>query len=1060
MKIRGPLAKVWILLSIVSITIPPVSLKAQEKRSEQTEVNQEEESATLSQEMEEDEKTKKESDDSSITKEEPDDSKVNVPENPSEKKVEEESNVKEPDDQVVENKGDDTGKEEEEETKSEDTTQNSSQDETKQRNAVSEKAETRSEISVSDETGFRNALRNKSISKINITSDFTINSGYADFAAENRSLIIEGNGHTIDFRGMTVLFNTTTTNPLRIEVRNLTMFGQNYYGPIRMYGIRGTGSILYHNITYTGAQMTASYEADIEISGDVKVDTVLTYTSLSGTTISTQGSGQQNFEATNLRFLAGSTYRGTTINSGAFELYSGGSVHVEHDALIEVSSSGVGGETPTATIESGGNFYIEENAKVKVSSTRDSDRGGLALGVASEVMIEKGASLSIISNGRLAYPGLSIGDRAKFIVRDRADFDIQSNNQGTSTIPSIRTGTSSTFLIGDESSFQAVTDGTGVKNLIYVGGSSSFQFANAKRVNLQLDNSNANSRLLYMVSPSSWKVDVQSIKAWTTNVWDGDTNENLKWNPMFGMNISYSGSNVTKAEGQSVNQKTAESFRTEFRTQNFRRVLLEFIPSVMIDLNPLSDNRNKDNSHVLSGAASPNAYIRFSGDNIIPVGEIESPISTEENYHIQADEHGQFLFILPESQYLTASTTIKAYAFLDGKSQEDSEQVQDETAPEKPVLNQLSDQSTSMKGVTEPLAQVLIYDEAENMIGSISADEEGKYTCNLSENQLPLRPRQAYYAIAVDKAGNQSERSEQSIVKDTLPPVVEVTLQRVKTGYHLPDDYRDLFDSVSDNDANGKVKIETTENPNFDKVGYQKVSFQISDASDNAIHVDVPFFVYDESVTFTEDYAFSVKKELVWSWKEVPLEEELLTQKLVNDSKLMIWRLTDGKLIEEGYQREADSGVKDEPGTYQVKFTFENLAIPINVEVRDGDLIMNANVATLDYGTQKIGFMTTFHKPVNNPVFTISDERKNMSSWRLTARVTEDPTLTQSGFGVYQNGEFTKLVTDEETLAFEQEISQEETSIDLSLLQFKQASDIKHNDVVEQSIQWTLTDAP
>lgn len=917
---------------------------------------------------------------------------------------------------------------------------------------------TRSVVEVDNETAFRAALRDKTVSVIHITGDFTIASGYVDYAAENRSLVINGNNHTIDFRGMTVLFYTNATNPLRIEIRDLNMLGRNYYGPVRMYGIRGTGSIVYHNITYTGAQMTASYEADIEISGHVEVHNALEYRGLTGETITTQASGQQNFEATNMRFLANSTYVGTTVNSGAFDLYSGGSVYVEAGARIDVSSSGIGGEAPSATIEAEGKFYVEEGASVNISTTADSNRGGIALGADGEIVIERGATLTVRLNGRLGYPGLSIGDRAKFIVRDQATFDMQAVNQGSSTIATVRTGTSSSFLIGDRAEFNVNSDGTGAKNLIYVGGSSTFQFANAKRVNLQLDNTNTSSRLLYMVSPSRWNVDVQSVRAWEANDWNGDTGESHLWNPMFNMVITYSGSNVTKAEGQSMDADTAARFQNEFRTQNFKRVLFEYIPDVSVDLDPLSNHSEQANSYMLTGIATPHAFIRFTGDAAIPDGTIVSPLPNESNYHVRADSLGKYLYSLPEGEYLTSGNSVTAFAFLNGKSNQDTELVSDKTAPNRPQLRELEDRSTHVSGTTEPKATVTIRLLDGQVIGVVEADEAGEFSYALLEAQRPLRPGEMFVAYATDVAGNQSEYSNEVIVADTTPPEAKATLQQVDIGYTLPENLGTLFQTLTDNAGDEHIVITRLTEPDFQQVGFVNVRFAIADASNNTTHIDIPFFVKDQSTIVTDEYAFRANR-LVWSWRDVPSEDDILLQRLVDDGNVQVWDLTNGTNVTDALVLANKGGLTDVPGDYRVILALAASEFDLQVEVLDGALGIRPDSSLLEYGVQRLQAYTTYHEPINQPRLTIIDDRQTMSSWRLTARVLEE-VRGESGFGIFNNRQFVPLTSTEEAVVHHQQYGQLETPIDLSLLKFKQDDGLNQLGVMENVIQWTLTDAP
>ncbi|QHQ63365.1 hypothetical protein Ana3638_23440 [Anaerocolumna sedimenticola] len=96
---------------------------------------------------------------------------------------------------------------------------------------------------VYDQATFITALRDKTISIINITADFSLNYGnvipdYTTYIRPN--LVINGNGHIVDFTGFCPSFTVSEAYPMNITLYNIIIYGTNYYGPIMLTGARAT----------------------------------------------------------------------------------------------------------------------------------------------------------------------------------------------------------------------------------------------------------------------------------------------------------------------------------------------------------------------------------------------------------------------------------------------------------------------------------------------------------------------------------------------------------------------------------------------------------------------------------------------------------------------------------------------------------------------------------------------------------------------------------------------------------------------------------------------------
>ena len=129
-----------------------------------------------------------------------------------------------------------------------------------------------------------------------------------------------------------------------------------------------------------------------------------------------------------------------------------------------------------------------------------------------------------------------------------------------------------------------------------------------------------------------------------------------------------------------------DEFKTSFTTKNVQRLLFEKIPDVTVTINPLTANQDLEHSRVITGRANPGSIVHFSGAHVIPEGQIPSPNTSEDkNYHVEADENGDYRFELPAGSFFDGGETVTAYAFLNGKSDTAQTVVIEKIVTPKPV---------------------------------------------------------------------------------------------------------------------------------------------------------------------------------------------------------------------------------------------------------------------------------------------------------------------------------------------------------------------------------------
>lgn len=939
---------------------------------------------------------------------------------------------------------------------------------------------------VTNYTELEAAMKDANITEINVMNDinfsnYTTGSGAeANLSIPTKSFTINGNGHTIDFRSRSYLMSFGST-PVQVVVKDVDMYGRNYWGPIRLSGTAKKGATLtYDNISYTGAQLTCSYEADVNIIGKVRNASVNNYISpFDGVNYTALGN-QVNLEITNINFLEDSYYIGSTENATVIWLSNGGTADVGKNARVDLTRGGSGGEEGTTTFRIDGNLNIHDNAIVNITTALDSQCGGITLNNnATQINVEKSAELHVTTNGYLSdgRNPIYVAYGASFKVDSGAKLIVDARNTTTSTGSSIYTGNNCSFIIAKDGTFDVKTDGTGAKYLVRIGSNAVFQFADAKRVNLALNNSNASSRLIYIYA-GKLVVDVQSVKAWNAMGSTTDTGQDYWWNPMYGMEVTYNGATVTAAKGNSINRETQDSFTQNFRTQNFKRVLFEGIPDVAVSINDLTDNKAVSNSHTITGVTSPGAYVKLSGDAAIPSGTNASQDFNDTNmYHVIADAQGLYSYELPAGKYLTAGNKVTAYSYLNGKSATASATVKDETAPDAPTLQAITDKATIVTGDAEANATVTIYKKANNsVLATGKADGSGHYSITVPVSERPMTPYIACYAVATDAAGNTSGHSADVIVSDTTKPTATAITQYATVGDSFTTNAKDLLTDVYDNagtgDDNLTYTVDTT--PDLSKVGYTAAQMTLRDRAGNTTAITVPIFVKDAG-TVSNEQAMMRATDITIQLAEYPANEAELNTLIRNRSGLQAWAIPSGADITSQVAISDKAGLTNTPGKYAVTFAVNGLQKTIDVKVQDGALALGTATENISFGEQMITSKAKTVKPIDAVQLFVSDTRSVSSNWRVNAqletpletadgKVLEDALAIQTTQG--GNTVETALSTENAIPVYSNDLLQRGlTEIDLNSNETSLVMNVKPgtamaNKQYSTDVRWTLEDAP
>lgn len=184
------------------------------------------------------------------------------------------------------------------------------------------------------------------ITYINITDDFALStstSGYASVDIEtsrsDKKLVVNGNGHTIDFRQFTQVFDGADWD---IVFQDLTVYNGNDWGIADTYHSTKKTIVTIHNLTQYGAQAFEGVYGKMIMSGA---------TSITSTSTNTYTSPIDNVLVTiDSRFKSSANI-------------SVGEVYVKAGSTIAMNN---GRYAANVVVFPGGNFYVEDGQKTNI----------------------------------------------------------------------------------------------------------------------------------------------------------------------------------------------------------------------------------------------------------------------------------------------------------------------------------------------------------------------------------------------------------------------------------------------------------------------------------------------------------------------------------------------------------------------------------------------------------------------------------------------------------------------------------------------------------------------
>ena len=164
-----------------------------------------------------------------------------------------------------------------------------------------------------------------------------------------------------------------------------------------------------------------------------------------------------------------------------------------------------------------------------------------------------------------------------------------------------------------------------------------------------------------------------------------------------------------------------------------------------------------DQTEYVYGYTEPNTYVQVESSY---QGFVTSGYS---------DYYGQYNFYVGK-QPAGSNLSVFAMDAAGNRSETSTITISDQTPPVISNVNEVTDQSTSVSGTTEANASVSVFNDNNELLGTVNADASGSFN-------VPIKRQvngQGLYVLATDSFGNTSVRFNVLVVDRTPPKVISV----------------------------------------------------------------------------------------------------------------------------------------------------------------------------------------------------------------------------------------------------------------------------------------------
>ena len=566
---------------------------------------------------------------------------------------------------------------------------------------------------------------------------------YLDLANKSRKLVVNGNGYTIDYGSNDVRIRgaVNAATPWDLTLKNMTAYHANYWGAIFYDGI--SGKITFEDYTNYGNQVIESNTTTVVLRGKTHFEQVENYVSkgkegnLLRNDVPWEFANlvQQSFRIADFTVVDGAEAYVSSRGTNTMTVWTGGSFTIGKDSKLTIERgsemNNTEGVLTNLSIESG-QFLVKEGAEVNILNHNTSTANAINMGASGATLtIEKNAKVNVLVDG---YTGTSTVNNNASVplymaggVMDVAgELNVKAENVTSMPSPIVYANATATFKVRSKGTLDIQSESADNRqNLIYMNGANStFQFADAERVNLQRNvplttgTDNANSGLIRAYGKLN--VSVQNVFQWEKGNLNftgenGDEGFKFDFQPMSNMIIDYGARTGTPKiiNANSIYLSTVENFKANFTTQA-QRILFTRVPAPNIGVHSISnDNPEDPGSVTIHGYATPSTFIRLAEEpkngteSALPAEGpediIETPIEDPsfdidavdqegnklyvgnplKNFTVKSDANGDWTYTIASKdiKHFTANNVINVYGFNNLKDEIQTQIVLDKTAP-------------------------------------------------------------------------------------------------------------------------------------------------------------------------------------------------------------------------------------------------------------------------------------------------------------------------------------------------------------------------------------------
>lgn len=492
---------------------------------------------------------------------------------------------------------------------------------------------------VASQTEYIAALRDlsKEINIIMVTADFmctsTLETRATIYNSTGKTIIIEGQGKAIEFRGLTVSFN----NAVDLVVQNLRIGNGNPWGMFDGYTgayYNDSSTFTFHNFKQSGTQAFEGGYGKVILSGEVTLENG----------VSGEGNYISPYNGQRYNFVLG----GAFLNSANIEA---GQVYIKEGSDILVRS---GMKGSNFAITGDGNFYIEPGSPTQVTldnniisyvgdwSGADYAAGAIAIngtvfnapwpnneasfdGVSNNLLyIPETATVEIINgqsrqndasliysenaNTRAHIAGklhlTSYGDsrgntmdsevpvgfsgKARLTLGENAEFIMNLTGATGSSGNALRmSGTGSSIELGKGSVFKVHSDTTDTNSttgtILYMANNSNIVIGEDATFDIAKTSSDNGNALMNLNSTTLKAENPHSIRLWNNQ--NVSETANYNWQPLRNTSITYRGSAIINKSTTSSHLPSQEGFIANFNTNTHQRLLIEPPTAAVLTIN-------------------------------------------------------------------------------------------------------------------------------------------------------------------------------------------------------------------------------------------------------------------------------------------------------------------------------------------------------------------------------------------------------------------------------------------------------------------------------------------